>query len=114
MRRTKEARGRTNRLLVGVNSQERATINAMAAATGMSVSAYLRTCGLGYSPRSVFDLNAASDLLRVNGDLGRLGGLFKLWLSDNPNADDGGHNIRRVLDQIEATALELRGVISRI
>ncbi|MNF18558.1 hypothetical protein D3C80_2227120 [compost metagenome] len=33
--------------------------------------------------RSVVDLTAVADLAKVNGDLGRVAGLLKLWLSEN-------------------------------
>ncbi|MDT9146284.1 hypothetical protein RSW78_27030, partial [Escherichia coli] len=33
--------------------------------------------------RSVYDLMAVADLGKVNGDLGRVAGLLKLWLADH-------------------------------
>jgi hypothetical protein len=114
MRQTTESRDRLNRLRVSVNSKERAEITGLAAATGLSVASYLRSCALGYRARNVFDLDAASDMLKVNADLGRLGGLLKMRLSDRPGTGAFEADIRRLLDQIEATALELRGVIARI
>jgi hypothetical protein len=32
-------------------------------------------------PKSVYDLEAVEQLAKVGADLGRLGGLLKLWLS---------------------------------
>ena len=108
------ARDRINRMLVVVNPGERERITALAKAAGLSLSAYLRSCALGYEPRSVFDLQAARDMLKVNGDLGRLGGLLKMRLSEQ--ASDSAHQaaVRQLLDEIEAVALELRSVIARL
>ncbi len=73
-----ETRDRQRPLKVWVNAAERARIEAQAEAAGLSVSAYLRSVGLGYQPRSVVDLEAVERLAKVNADLGRLGGLLEL------------------------------------
>ena len=39
--------------------------------------------GLGYQPKSVLDHRAIEDLAKVNADLGRLGGLLKMWLAND-------------------------------
>lgn len=75
---------REHPLKVFVAAEERAEIQARARATGLPVSAYLRALGLGHEPRSVYDLTAVDTLAQVNGDLGRLGGLLKLWLGERP------------------------------
>lgn len=48
----------------------------------MSRSGYLRALGLNTPIRSVVDLTAVADLAKVNGDLGRVARLLKLWLAD--------------------------------
>lgn len=57
---------------------ERAEIAPRAAQSGMSLSAYMRAAWLNHPVRSVLDLKAVADLVRVNGDLGRVAGLLKL------------------------------------
>jgi len=57
-------------------------ITSRAAKSGSSISAYLRAVGLNHPIRSVLDLKAVADLVRVNGDLGRVAGLLKLWLAE--------------------------------
>jgi hypothetical protein len=76
-----EARERRRRLKVWVTSSERAAIRERAAAAGLSISAYLRATGLNHSLMRVYDLAAIEELAKVGGDLGRLGGLLKLWLA---------------------------------
>ncbi len=74
-------RPRGMRLEVWVTPEERAKIATRAAEAGLSVSAYMRAAGLNHPVRSVLDLTAVADLVRVNGDLGRVAGLLKLWLA---------------------------------
>jgi hypothetical protein len=49
-RKGEESRDRNRRLKVVVSHRERAEIETRAAATGLSVSAYLRNLGLGFQP----------------------------------------------------------------
>lgn len=63
---------------------ERRAIEEKAAAAGMSLSAYLLAVGQGYKITGVVDYEHVRELARINGDLGRLGGLLKLWLTDDP------------------------------
>ena len=70
-------------IYVWVTPQEKAGIREMARTTGNSTSAYLRKVGLGYEVKSVLDFERVAELAKVNGDLGRLGGLLKLWLSND-------------------------------
>ena len=90
--KVEESRDRNRPLKVFVSERERAEIETRAAATGLSVSAYLRNLGLGFQPHSTLDQEAILALLKVNADQGRLGGLFKLWLSGQsaPSAGDHG------------------------
>jgi hypothetical protein len=64
-------------------AEEADAIAAQARTVGMTVGAYLRAVGAGYQPRAVVDQDRIDTMLKVNGDLGRLGGLLKLWLSDD-------------------------------
>ncbi|HCB0642566.1 TPA: CopG family transcriptional regulator [Klebsiella variicola subsp. variicola] len=67
---------------VWVTDEEKATITERAEEAGMSRSGYLRALGLNTPIRSVVDLTAVADLAKVNGDLGRVAGLLKLWLAE--------------------------------
>lgn len=84
MEKEKKNATRKQRHLGGpVLPDEEATIKRQAAVAGLSVAAYVRSVGLGYDIRSVFDLQRVDDLARINADLGRLGGLLKLWLTND-------------------------------
>jgi hypothetical protein len=105
---------RRHRLRVAVSDRERAAIMERAAACNLPVSVYLRTLGTGYAPPSTLDLQAIRDLIRVNADLGRLGGLLKLWLSTRPGEGANTIEVRRVLRQIEVSQAELKMVVKRL
>lgn len=91
-------------LRVPVLPSEKLQIQANARAAGKTVAAYLRTIGLGYQPPNMFDHRRVENLLKLNADQGRLGGLLKLWLTnDERTAAFGASTIRALLGKIEAT-----------
>ena len=85
---------------VWVTPEERATIERRATSTGLSASAYLRNLGLAYQPKSILDAERVGELLKACGDLGRLGGLLKLWLVERPGQGAPEADIRQLLLQI--------------
>ena len=104
---------------VRVLPDEKAQIEALAASVGESASSYLRLVGLGHQPRSMIDREQARELVRINGDLGRLGGLLKLWLTDDEKLDEFKpvrmtRIIRGVLEKIEANQEELRAIVKTV
>ena len=108
-----ERRSRT--LKVVVSQAEAAQIAEYAQAADLSVSAYLRRLGLGYEPKSKLDRQLILELIRLNGDQGRLGGLLKLWLTDDERtAQFGKATIRAVLSRIEATQDQMIELMKRV
>lgn len=67
----------------------------------MSVSHYLRSRGMGYRLKSILDADAVMELVKVNGDQGRLGGLLKMWLTNDERINAMGK------DQVKQTILSL-------
>lgn len=108
-----DARDRTNPLRTLVNTKERAVIVARARASGLTVSAYLRSAAIGAPlPRaSTQDLSAVDALVKVNADQGRLGGLLKMYLQD-PNPDR--RTAERLLADIESIRVDLRAAVRRL
>jgi len=111
---SKRIRPRPGVLRVVVSAAERAGIEERAVGAGLSVSAYLRGVGLGCTPRALTDRQAVQDLVRVNADQGRLGGLLKLWLVERPGEGASTVDVRRLLQQIEETQAELRRLVQRL
>ncbi|WP_373991705.1 conjugal transfer transcriptional regulator TraJ [Duganella sp. BuS-21] len=99
-------------LRVPVLPAEAAEIQRLAAAAGLPVAAYLRNVGLGYRLHGKLDHRRVEELARINGDLGRLGGLLKLWLTDDPRtARFGEATILAVLSKIEDTQQEMQRIM---
>lgn len=78
------ARKRRRHLRVSVFPNETQAIEENAKRAGMGVARYLREVGQGYKIIDVVDYEHVRELARINGDLSRLGGLLKLWLTDDP------------------------------
>lgn len=99
--------------------EERAQIEANARAAGQSLSMFLRNVGAGYPIRSVLDHQRVDDLARINGDLGRLGGLLKLWLTNDEKLRPFGvarmqRTLLSALEEIEANQEALREVMKTV
>lgn len=92
--------------------EERELIEANAKRAGVSVARYLREVGQGYQIRGIVDYERVRELARINGDLGRLGGLLKLWLTDDVRtAHFGATTILALLGRIEATQDEMSQIM---
>ena len=102
-------------LRVPVLPVEEEAIKKMAASAGLPVAAYLRNVGLGYQVRGILDNKRVEELARINGDLGRLGGLLKLWLTDDPRTHQFGEStIRALLSKIEDTQDKMHEVMRAV
>lgn len=102
-------RDRQRTLRVVVNDHERERIEALAKMAGLSLSAYLRTAGLNHPIRSMLDYDAIMELIRLHADLGRVGGLLKLWLADRRGEVVPAEMVDAAFEELR----ELRGVLFR-
>lgn len=94
---------------------ERQELERQAEAVGLSMSSFLLNVGLGYQVTQILDNKRVEDLAKINGDLGRLGGLLKLWLSDDVRARQYGESmIRALLKRIEANQVLIGNVMSEV
>lgn len=108
-------RKRRHHLRVPVLPEEKEVIERQAKQAGMSVARYLREVGQGYHIQGVVDFEQVRELARINGDLGRLGGLLKLWLTnDERTARFGETTIRAVLGRIEETQDEMGRIMMTV
>lgn len=106
----------SKRIQVVVSDDEFAKIAEAAESVGLSHSAYLRELGLGYAPAPVYDLEAVEQMMKLNADQGRLGGLIKMWLSNDERLlmferESLSKAIFGVLKQIEELQGELLEVV---
>jgi hypothetical protein len=118
--RCKMTRKTAPQLRVPVLPEEERAIRAQAAAAGLPVAAFLRNAALGYPIHGILDHQEVSVLARINGDQGRLGGLLKLWLTDDAKIGqfDDPHALRLriagLLTQIIAAQNELQSIMARV
>ncbi|HHM6473271.1 TPA: CopG family transcriptional regulator [Pseudomonas aeruginosa] len=104
-------RGRTMRFRV--TADEGQEIEARAARAGLTPSAYLRAAALNHPIRSIYDLDAADQLMKVNGDLGRVAGLLKLWLAEKPGQGASRHDVNRMMADFRALQSQLSTLVGR-
>lgn len=84
-RKKSEVRKRQAHIMIRVTEEEKEQIHLKAKMTGHPhhTGTFIRKAVLNYPLRSVVDEYAVNQLLQAKADLGRLGGLFKLWLTKN-------------------------------
>ena len=99
---------------VWVSIEERASIQARAQETGLSLSAYLLAVGLNAPIKSVVDLAAVADLAKINGDLGRVAGLMKFWLADKRGEGAAPTDVERMMVEFRQLQGDIRGKMSAI
>ena len=74
-------------------------------------------CGrprLGRQISPVLDHQAVGELVKVAGDQGRLGGLLKLWLVDQPGRGAPEIEVRRLLDRLGDLQGTLADIVARV
>ena len=95
---------RNKHLRVPVSNEEEAVIKAKAHGAGLSVAKYMRLVGMGYAVQSRIDNQAIEQLLKINADLGRAGGLLKMWLTNDVKVKIvGRYEIEDTLQSIRET-----------
>lgn len=109
-----KARRRGKPIEVWVNDEEKELITARAAEAGLSRSGYLRAVGLNYPIRSVVDLAAVADLAKVNGDLGRVAGLLKLWLAEKRGQGARPIDVDAMMVEFRELQGEVRLLMSKV
>lgn len=85
---------------------EKAALKKNADNAGLSMASFLIRAGLGAEFISRVDLDAAHELLGAAKDMGRLGGLLKLWLSkegqwwegDVPRPKEVRKHVKEIVD----------------
>ncbi|RUR17663.1 conjugal transfer transcriptional regulator TraJ [Legionella sp. km535] len=102
-------------LRVPVLPSEEIQIKSNAATAGLSIAEYLRRISLGYQIQSNVDKDQILQLAKINGDLGRLGGLLKLWLTqDKRVAHFDLQTIKTLLARIQTTQDAMFEVVKKL
>jgi len=90
-----------------LSTEEYALVAAMASQAGLSISNFVRQVCLAQEVRSLVDKEAVLALLRTKADLGRLGGLLKMHLSETGGGEAWSEDLRLLLRTIEYSQREL-------
>ncbi len=99
---------------VWATEEEKAAITERAKQAGMSRSGYLRALGLNSPVRSIVDLQAVASLGKVNGDLGRVAGLLKLWLAEKNGQGASSVEIDRMMVEFRELQASIREKMSAV
>ena len=100
---------RTRVLQAYITEEEHDSIAESSHRAGLTVSTFARRVCLGMRVPSKEDAQARRELCKINGDLGRLGGLLKLAITDENRA-----TIRPLLKEIESSMKLLREKILEV
>lgn len=98
--------------------EERMIIEGNAKATGKSLSEYLRAVGMGIRIKTVLDQQAIRELIKINADQGRLGGLLKALLTNDERLDGyAGVQLQKItlstLRDIQTVQIQLFDFVSK-
>lgn len=108
-----ETRRREQKIFVRVSIGELAEISEKASACDLSNPAYLRSLGLSGRPKSTLDSQHILELAKINADIGRLGGLLKLWLLEKE-----GHakslNVPELMTELKELKSKLEDKVSKL
>ena len=78
-----ESRRREQRITVRLSDDELATVLDAASGSSLRPSTLMRELALGHRPRSTVDRQAVHRLAILRSDLGRVGGLLRMWLTND-------------------------------
>lgn len=97
-----------------MDAHEKAELTRKAAAAGMSNAAFLRAVGLNTPIQARADLEAVFELVKVNGDLGRVAGLLKLWLAEKRGQGARPVDVEKVMIEFRRLQTLIVGTMSAI
>lgn len=103
-----ETRKKSKVISVRCSLDEFERIEQNASKTSLPTSTFLRQLALGYEPKSTVDQQAIHRLALLNGDLGRVGGLLRMWLSNEERA-----GFAKTLD-VKGLVADLRSLLTAI
>ena len=100
---------------IRLSEEEYNYLTEKAAGFGLSLSGFLRDLAMNYPVTCIIDQKAAHEMLKIAGDIGRLGGLFKHWLAMNEEGK-GNFSDKRTygdIDNIVDEILELQSLLKQ-
>jgi len=119
MGRNKKLVKRDKFVAIWCTADEKEKLIHKAKMCGLPTGVFLRNLALEYPLKSMVDQYAIEQLLKAKADLGRLGGLFKLWLTKNEDIRAGlgsrsFESIDELVDEIESKQNELIEIAKKL
>lgn len=99
---------------VFVTDDEKAELSRRAASCGLSNAAFMRAAGLNHPVKARADLEAMRELVKLNGDLGRVAGLLKLWLAEKRGQGASAVEVERMMIEFRELQQGIREKMSSI
>jgi hypothetical protein len=110
-----EERKKTKIVRVRVTPEEWSEIEDLAATCSLSVPEFMRRMALSYTPKSTLDAQAIIEMAKINGDLGRVAGLLKLWLSTESKKNEAfNYGIPKLVNELTALKDLLKQKVMRL
>ncbi len=91
---------------------DKARIAKNARVCGMSMSAYVRNLALGEAPITKIELAEMNKVMKIHADLGRLGGLLKMTLTNDERLNDMGREMG--IATIDGTLVDIRAAQAKL
>ena len=114
VQRSKKKKPRYLRVQVLLTPHELEEIKSRAKQTDQSLSSFLRELGTREEMRSICDLLAIRELASVNKELGRVAGLFKLWLLEIEDQEISAEEMRLMMLSFRNLQIRISQIISKI
>jgi len=97
-------------IFIRLNSEEIELIKNKSENHGLTTSSFLRNLALNYPVHSITDERVAHNILKVNSELGKIGGLLKLLIKESKENRDIElmQKVGKVLDKLSKTQDTLR------
>ena len=110
-----ESRKKTINRQVRMTPEEFEVLSAKAATYGVKLPQYLRDCGMERPLRSLAEQRVFSVLSQLNADQGRLGGLLKLWLTEEERSAQGwNRDIKELLEGIKLNQEQISAALGSL
>lgn len=112
MARPKSDNPRLKKTSIRLSELEFTLLQSKANSANLSISEYLRNLGMNYPIQSRLEWKVVEELTRLRGDLGRLGGLYKLWIYKNEETklnlgNRSFQSISELVDEMEEREKEI-------
>jgi len=107
-KRKSNRRRRSGIIHLRVDPEELSKITENATGCSLTTAEFLRRLGQNFVPPSKVDAAAVRELCQVAGDLGRLGGLLKLWIAEKQTGSQKGVNLGASVPQIDELWVDIQ------